>query len=178
MQVKNAGFFVRAAALLQDSLINALILMLPFVFFSNRMLKSDSIDSLANMITFCLIAIFLLTPLQALYYSYFTAKFGGTIGKLIFGLKVLDRDSVGHIEMKRAFLRYIIGYAFSAKFFFLGFIRVFKNKEKLTWHDELFNTKVVSEGKAVVGIILMLLTIGLIGFVLYTNFFEIINKIN
>lgn len=169
METKNAGFFVRAAAVTLDSLLALLLLGAPLLIFTYKLesfnLESRIVAAFTYIIVFGLLSGFI----SSIYYAYFTSKFGGTLGKLAFGLRVVDKDENSKIDMKRAFWRNIIGYPFSSSFFLLGFFRVFKNPERLAWHDEIFNTKVVAEGKKLTGIFIFILTILLLGFVFYVN---------
>ena len=105
--------------------------------------------------------------LMIIYTLFFVGKFGGTLGKLLFGMKIVDRDSGEAIGIKRAFLRTYLGYTFSSQFFGLGYWRIVKHPEKLAWHDELFNTKVVITRGPLLGIIVSIVFPVLSAIVIY-----------
>jgi len=70
----------------------------------------------------------------------FTSKFGGTAGKILFGIRIVGEDG-NFIVVVAAFFRMTAGYAASAGFFMLGYRWVFRKKENLIWYDRLFATK-------------------------------------
>lgn len=70
-------------------------------------------------------------------------SFGQTLGKKITFLKVLTRQDQ-HLSLKKAMLREVVLKPVSSLFFFWGFWRILLAKDKLTWHDLLLETKVVS----------------------------------
>ncbi len=78
-------------------------------------------------------------------YLYFILffRFGGrTLGKRLFGLRVVDLGGAPRLGWYQAFER-AHGYAASALASFLGFLQVLWNKEGLTMHDQLARTTVV-----------------------------------
>lgn len=78
-------------------------------------------------------------------YLYFVLlfRFGGrTIGKRIFGLKVIDLKGKKHLGWYQAFER-THGYAASALFSTLGYWQVLWDAEGLTMHDKIAGTTVV-----------------------------------
>lgn len=79
--------------------------------------------------------------------SILTAKSGGSIGKLITGLQVVDPDNK-KITFWNAVLRYYVGYFVSSTFLWLGHIWIFKDKEHRGWHDMIANTYVVTQSKS------------------------------
>ena len=132
----------------------------------NFILGYFSVTSSLNLICY-VIGFLLVFGLIRLGYSiYFISHFGGTLGKLIFNLKIVDNNTNELISNKRAFYRLFIGYAFSFQFVAWGFLRIIKNSNKLTWHDELFDTKVVSKGSAFSGVITF------VGLLILTSFFS------
>lgn len=171
IQTNNAGFFIRFFAITFDNIFNNLILfVIPAYLFSNQLRKLESIDPLTPIVnfgTYFFAAIFIGSLIVIAYQIYFMVRFGGSLGKIVFGLKIVDKDTTNYLDYKTALYRVLIGYAFSAAFFGLGFLRVFKNNENLAWHDELFNTKVTKTGSSVIGIVSLLLTTGLFFGILY-----------
>ncbi len=91
-------------------------------------------------ITFGALAVGLV--LYGLYYAVLTSRTGATIGKRVFGLKVVRAD--GTLPgFWRSLLRYTIGYWVSSLFFSLGFIWIAFDPNKQGWHDKIAGTYVV-----------------------------------
>jgi len=150
MNQRNGNFIERLLANILDfQIITAAILITSLL---PRMLIGQNI--LGMIMFFYYVSVFLLSaPLGALYSTIFISKFGGTLGKLLFGLRVENRDSNELIGKRRAFYRSTLGYIFSGQIFGLGFWRIIKNEENLAWHDELFFTKVVKHRRGLLGYI-------------------------
>lgn len=70
-----------------------------------------------------------------------TAKLGGSLGKLISGLEIVD-DSDKHLSFKRAFFRNQIGYLVSGVFLWLGFIWIWVDPDRRGWHDQIAGSQV------------------------------------
>lgn len=142
-----AGLTRRFFASLLDTAVVLLTIILPIVA---ALVLGGSIESLMqNKFVIALFTglLILFAPLITFLFSYLISKNGGTPGKRLLGMKILNYENNSHIDFKTAFFRTIMGYTFSTQFFGLGFWRVIKNNEKLGWHDELFNTKVVKINK-------------------------------
>jgi uncharacterized RDD family membrane protein YckC len=156
---KTAGFFRRYFAMVLDSLINMSVSFIPFLVtvFSavESYLKSPPYF---NPLSFVFPAVLLfLMPIVVFFYSwYFTHKFGGTIGKILFGLRIVDEGGV-YMDKATAFWRMTAGYAVSSTFLGLGYFWAFRKKEDLTWHDRFLGTKVLTVGKPVWGIVALVL---------------------
>jgi uncharacterized RDD family membrane protein YckC len=82
----------------------------------------------------------LATLLALLYYVILTAR-GATLGKKVFGLKVVTREGLSP-GIGRALLRQIVGYTVSS-FFYLGFIWIAFDPHKQGWHDKIAGTYVI-----------------------------------
>ncbi|MDB5080852.1 MAG: hypothetical protein JWP00_2776 [Chloroflexi bacterium] len=81
------------------------------------------------------------TLITVLYYTILTAR-GATIGKKVFGMKVVREDGAP-IGFWRSLLRHTVGYFVSAFFFGLGFIWIGFDPHKQGWHDKIASTYVV-----------------------------------
>jgi uncharacterized RDD family membrane protein YckC len=78
---------------------------------------------------------------QTLYYTLLTAR-GATVGKKVFGMKVVKEDG-SPIGFWRSLLRHTIGYWVSGLVFGLGFIWIGFDPHKQGWHDKIAGTYVV-----------------------------------
>ncbi len=78
-----------------------------------------------------------------LYYWLFTGLKGQTLGKMAFGIKVVN--AAGSVPgLGRAALREIPGKIVSSLALCLGFLWVIWDKQKQGWHDKMASTYVVS----------------------------------
>ncbi|MBV0899606.1 MAG: RDD family protein [Wolbachia endosymbiont of Fragariocoptes setiger] len=78
-----------------------------------------------------------------IYTSYMWAKFGGTPGRLLFGLRIVDSKTFTKITIKQAAKRFF-ALMLSTLPLFLGFIWAYFNKRCQTWHDKIAHTVVVT----------------------------------
>lgn len=169
MQSNNAGLFIRYLAHLTDTLLFGTLLFLLALFFTGAPVENDVAAYVINLLTFLVVGGIFINIMGLVYRILLTNKYGGTLGRLAWGLRVLDSESESFISKKTSFFRFTVGYVFSTKFFGLGFWKIIKHPEKLGWHDELFNTKVVKKSNPMLGILILLLLIGSLGFLLYKN---------
>ena len=136
-----AGFWVRFFA----SLIDTVIIGLSYIslFFLYLMLSEQSGNSLLEKDAFWnLIWLLGYWPYSAFLES---GKWQATIGKKIFGLKVVN-ESGGRISFGQASGRHF-GKIISALVFYIGFISVGWDKKKQSWHDKMASTYVIELDK-------------------------------
>jgi len=81
--------------------------------------------------------------LNLAYFTFFHGTWGKTIGKMIFGLRVVRPDGQP-LTYSRALVR-ALGYFLSSIPFFLGFLWVGFTSSKRSWHDALTDTIVIRE---------------------------------
>jgi uncharacterized RDD family membrane protein YckC len=163
----NAGYLKRFLAQLIDVVLSFLIDILAILVILTLLPKSFDLTNLINAITAVIFVIVVLIYLNLYYVVYTTSRFGGPLGKLLMGLKVVDYDSDQNISQKLAFFRTTIGYAFSGTFLGLGYFKIISHPQKLAWHDELFGTKVIQHESSMWGILtLLFLTPALFGAVI------------
>ena len=156
---KTAGFFRRYFATMLDFSINMSISFVPFLFTTFSVVEAYiKSPSSFNVISLILPIVFLfIMPIGIFFYSwYFTHKFGGTIGKILFGLRIVDEGG-SYIDKSTAFWRMTAGRAVSSSFFGLGYFWAFRKKEDLTWHDRFLGTKVLKVGNPIWGIVALVL---------------------
>jgi len=156
---KTAGFFRRYFATMLDFSINMSISFVPFLFTTFSVVEAYiKSPSSFNVISLILPIVFLfIMPIGIFFYSwYFTHKFGGTIGKILFVLRIVDEGG-SYIDKSTAFWRMTAGRAVSSSFFGLGYFWAFRKKEDLTWHDRFLGTKVLTVGNPIWGIVALVL---------------------
>ena len=84
---------------------------------------------------------FVVLLLGFVYYIYFFSRSGVTLGKKLFGLKVVSINSE-KLDVGKGIIR-TIGYYISAIPLFLGFFWMLFDEKKQTWHDKMSGTKVI-----------------------------------
>lgn len=158
---KYAHFHQRIIASFIDS-----FLFLTLILY---MLSEAALGQSLAQVAYSLIIILLvmLSPFSIVYPLVFIKLFGATIGKIICGLEIVRVD--GHsLSWKRIFFRQTIGYAFSSLFFGLGYLAMFKNEKRQTWHDQVVSTVVLEKRPTwIVGLVV------LIGLIVAMGYFTI-----
>ena len=147
MASKYAGFWIRFVA----SLVDGFILILPIngieyiilslthpnVSYGDYFLGNANIGLLS---TFHVVNFIFSTIIGILYFGFLTAKYGGTPGKLLFGLHVVGEDEE-FISLGKSIGRYF-SYMLSA-FFCIGYIMVAFTTYKQGLHDKICKTYVI-----------------------------------
>ena len=80
--------------------------------------------------------------LSAAYFVIFHSLDGRTIGKWIFGLRVVGAEN-GDVTLRQALLRWLAAVGFAP--ILLGFLWVIWSREKRAWHDIIAQTWVIRE---------------------------------
>jgi len=75
------------------------------------------------------------------YFVWMTGTYGATIGKMVVKIKVV-KENGGKVSYADALVREIASYL-SAVIFFVGYLNIFWDTKKQTWHDKLAHTLVV-----------------------------------
>lgn len=144
MNLRNfAGPWLRLLARIIDVLVFFLILELMI----NWVVSSCQIETLLNRLLANLIFGLIFLPLIIPFFnSLLISQLGGTFGKLLSGIKIID-DKSENIGFLKAFFRTYVGYTVSGVLFGLGFIWVFVDKQKRGWHDLVSGSWVVVKNK-------------------------------
>jgi len=133
-----AGFWIRVAAALIDSLVFLVVFALPLtlIYGSEYWTSQTGVKGLWDVL------ITYLAPI--LITVWFWTKYLGTPGKMALRLRVLDANTGQAISTPKAIGRYFAYYV-SALPLFLGFIWVGIDKKKQGFHDKLAGTVVVRD---------------------------------
>ncbi len=75
------------------------------------------------------------------YFAWSWVKGGQTLGMKTWKFKIKQQNGE-NITQKQAFVRFVLAFV-SFAIFGLGFIYQLFNKDNLTWHDKLSNTRLV-----------------------------------
>ena len=140
------GFIRRACAFAVDW---AIILLLGLVMFlmsyigykvglsaHGRSVTMENSSGLYFILTWASVA------LSAAYFVIFHSLDGRTIGKWIFGLRVIGAEN-GDVTSSQAFLRWLASVGFAP--ILLGFLWVIWSREKRAWHDIIAQTWVIRQ---------------------------------
>lgn len=135
-----ASLAARTLAFIIDVVVS--LLWIPLVLGSLASLSA----SLEQLVTNAVSALLLLFPLFLLgvfYPAWFTSRFGGTIGKLLLGLRVVDEHH-RQLAFKPAFFREVFAKPISIVTLGLGLWLAKNHPKRQGWHDELAGTYVVT----------------------------------
>jgi uncharacterized RDD family membrane protein YckC len=121
---RRAGFWERLGAVIIDSLLLAIPLVILAVALKGPAYPIELLLSIA-------------------YFVYFEGgPTGQTPGKRAMGIRVVSMDGGGSIGYGRAFVRFI-GRYISAAVIYIGYLWMLWDKEKQCWHDKLASDVVV-----------------------------------
>ncbi len=145
-----AGFVSRFIALLIDVvLLGSVLLVISVIWFGLlRVVSLGWLDAIAPQIqALIMLVLRVVIPITVAigvvvgYFLFFFTVTGQTVGKRVFGLRVVS--TVGEqVKLPQAFVR-LVGYAISAIPIYLGFLAMFFDPERRTWHDRLAHTAVI-----------------------------------
>ena len=133
-EIKYAGFGLRLLAYL----IDLFIIVVPFMLVGFVvLLRFDNSEKIFVNLSLLLVFYFVLSSVISIFYQIFaTAYWGGSIGKLSLGLKVVNENG-SNLSLKESIVRYIVGYSVSGVFLGLGFWWIIKDPESRGWHDQI-----------------------------------------
>lgn len=138
----SAGFFVRLAAYLLDSLIvGAALLLVRIPLWISSWVNPDNII-VRDFIFEYSVADILIYILGVLYFIILTYKTGTTVGKKVLHLRVVSVEDRKMTLFEVAF-RETVGRFLSALILNVGYIMIGVQKEKRGLHDLLSDTRVV-----------------------------------
>jgi uncharacterized RDD family membrane protein YckC len=141
--MKPAAIFTRILALFIDWLILGLIVLEFLIFISS----SNTLETVLNNLTITFIGLMVIPIIIQIVQAYLTAKYGGSIGKLICGLMVTDENNQ-KISLNMAFFRTFIGPVINSPMIGLGYFWVFRNERRQGWHDLAIGTTVVENNSS------------------------------
>ncbi len=133
----HAGFWRRMAAIFYDSLlILALFFLATAVVLPLNDGKAFSSDQYAYPVFLFLVCF--------VFFGWFWTKGGQTPGMKAWKLTLISDDypNESNVSWKQAVRRYIAAL-FSWLVFGIGFAVIAVNKQKLSWHDRLSNTRMI-----------------------------------
>lgn len=150
IEIRLGGAWVRYWAMVIDSFIFGLPALLLAFLLSALMgspisFEGNPIDNLENSAIYGITALFF----YLIYYVYFTANKGATIGKDVYGLKVVKEGTNENISYLRAFAREMIKVGvlaipfFGVLFYFVNSLVILFSPSKRGFHDRIAKTQVL-----------------------------------
>lgn len=135
-EIKLASVKKRIYAFIVDDFI---ISMLFWAIYYNSLISvGEDYDALINLIS-VLMPQFIL--LKIFYQTFFTWKYGATLGKIFFHIICIDSTMLSTPTLGASFIRAIVRIV-SGWCFYLGFIWALGNPIRQTWHDKFAKTVV------------------------------------
>jgi len=168
-----AGFLLRLlAASTQTSVLYLLHTLFWFLVISKSQNLAEFMYYLSLYFIFCCLPWY---PTITLLMSYLTSKFGGNLGKLLTGLKVVSKNG-SYLPFKKALFRATIGYTFSTLLFGLGYLNIITDFQKRAWHDKTIGSYVVKKNNIwILSIIILLITFFINTFLIFSSISHMIN---
>ncbi len=141
------GFWLRYMAFATDQVILlfllAIFVVLGFLSLAMGAAAGGEIPFLRQLRIVVPVILPLWLVLEFAYFTFFHGTWGKTIGKMIFGLRVVRPDGQP-LTYSRALVR-TLAYFLSAVPLFLGFLWVAFTRSKRSWHDAVADTLVARE---------------------------------
>ena len=136
--VEYAGFWIRVAAALIDTVVFVVVISIPltFIYGADYWTTQTGVKGFWDILFQYVLPVVLTI--------WFWTRYLGTPGKMLLRLRVVDATTGKAISTPKAIGRYL-GYYVSAFPLLLGFIWVGIDKKKQGFHDKLAGTVVVRD---------------------------------
>jgi uncharacterized RDD family membrane protein YckC len=152
-EVKYASFFMRIIASVIDSILS-LVITIPFMMIIGTIFdlsQPESLDIQAQQMTQEELLIILqghlasflleMTVIAVVIVIFWVSK-GGTPGKTLLGMQIVDAKTLQKPTLSQSIIRYL-GYFLSVIPCLLGFIWIYYDKRGQGFHDKLAKTVVI-----------------------------------
>lgn len=141
------GFFPRLISYIIDWIIVAVVALIIFgIFGLFSFATADTVLGKIPLTSSHVIGGALAVLWWMLYYVYFWASSGQTIGKMILGIEVVSATDGGRIGVANAIVR-LFGYLVNFMILGVGFLWIIWDKNKQGWHDKFARTYVVKKAR-------------------------------
>jgi uncharacterized RDD family membrane protein YckC len=122
-----AGFWIRfAGAFIDGILLSIVAFIVGSLIGMNTINERQVVSSL----------------LGAVYFTYFHASTGQSLGQKLVNIKVVDEETGGTVDYVRAFIRWLVSIV-SGLAILLGYLWMLWDPKKQTWHDKAAKTLVI-----------------------------------
>ena len=129
-----------------SGLIDLTLFIIPSTYLVYRLSYSSNIESVLDGLWPIVILALIYNMTMVTINSFFISQFGGTVGKLLTGTRIVNPNGQ-NLSFWRAFFRNQMGYMVSGAFLWLGFLWIFFDKEVRAWHDMIVDSYVVIVSK-------------------------------
>lgn len=134
-----AHFHQRALAWILDVFLLAALLA-PFVYLLNTF-AATHLTAETSLILYRIVRLGLVLGVSLTILSGCTARFGGTPGKILLGLQVIDFATHKWLTPRQALLRILL--TIPVTFSVLGVLMMFFNSQRQAFHDKAMHTLVI-----------------------------------
>lgn len=156
-----------------SGLIDSMLFMLPVIYLVYRLSYSSGVENVLDRLWPIIILVLINNMITVSINSFLISKFGGTVGKLLTGTRIVNSNGQT-LSFWRAFFRNQIGYVVSGTFLWLGFVWILFDKEVRAWHDMIVDSYVIVVNKKIY-ILGILCSIVLTSFYVLLINFSIVN---
>ncbi len=126
----------RSFAFLIDDLIVSLLLFLAFYSSFANAKSMEEILVITNSLFIYIVF------LKVVYHTFFVWQYGATMGKMLFGMIVVDEETFQKLNFSKSLTRAVVRF-FSEALFYLGFLWGVLNPTRQTWHDKACGSIVI-----------------------------------
>lgn len=124
------------------SVIDCILMIIPTTLGILFISGATSPTTLLNHLLSFLVFVVVFWPASTFLYCFLTSHYGGSPGKLLTGIAIVNSKNK-YISFWLAFFRSYVGYFVSGTLFFLGFAWILIDKQRRAWHDLISDTYVI-----------------------------------
>lgn len=127
----------RAAAFGIDEVLLSVLLM---IILWDSMSKAQTLESMISLTNSFLLEYM---SIKIIYQTFFTMQYGGTIGKIIMKIRVIEIATLSNPSFLSAFNRSVFRVV-SEILFYMGFVWAMLDPYRRSWHDRTARTLVIN----------------------------------
>jgi uncharacterized RDD family membrane protein YckC len=127
----------RAAAFGIDEVLLSVLLM---IILWDTMSKAQTLESMISVTNSFLLEYM---SIKIIYQTFFTMQYGGTIGKIIMKIRVIEIATLSNPSFLSSFNRSVFR-VISEILFYMGFVWALLDPYRRSWHDRTARTLVIN----------------------------------
>lgn len=127
----------RTAAFGIDEVLLSVLLM---IILWDTISKAQTLESMISVSNSFLLEYM---SIKIIYQTFFTMQYGGTIGKIIMKIRVIELSTLSHPSFLSSFNRSVFRVVSEILFYF-GFIWAMLDPYRRSWHDRTARTLVIN----------------------------------
>lgn len=140
--VRFAGFGARLVAYIVDGVVLSVLFLVLTIVFGVVLAGALSANSGGAAVGGGILFLVAILVVSLAYFPWFWAQGGQTPGMKFMRLRVVRDADGGPVSGMSAILR-LVGFWVSSAVFYLGFIWIFIDKRRRSWHDLIAGTVVI-----------------------------------